>query len=140
MLVPQESHIFSASVRENVGIARPDASDDEVRRALATTGALTWVDDLDDGWDTRVGSDAGVDSGEPIIGIQNPLGNSSIWDRISHVTLILIGNNSKLVDIDVKLISTPPPPDVFEGLIGSVEQSCGPVVFTPMSHDYLACI
>lgn len=56
LLVSQESHIFATGIRENVLLARGDASDDEVRAALATTGALDWVDALDDGLDSTVGA------------------------------------------------------------------------------------
>lgn len=65
MLVSQESHIFAASVRENVILARADADDDELRRALAATGALNWVEALDRGWDTDVGA-----RGTPLSGAQ----------------------------------------------------------------------
>lgn len=56
MLVSQESHVFATSILENVQLARGDAADDEVREALATTGAIGWIDALPDGWHTRVGT------------------------------------------------------------------------------------
>lgn len=56
MLVTQESHIFATSILENVQLARGDASGDEVRAALATIGAVEWIDALADGWDTPVGA------------------------------------------------------------------------------------
>jgi ATP-binding cassette subfamily B protein len=39
-LVPQEGHLFSGSLADNVRLARPDATDGEVERALAEIGAL----------------------------------------------------------------------------------------------------
>lgn len=65
MLVSQESHIFGATLRENVVLAHPDASDEEVRAALAATGALGWIDALEEGWDTIVGI-----GGHPLVGAQ----------------------------------------------------------------------
>jgi len=56
LLVSQESHIFATSILENVLLARGDATEDEVRAALRTTGALEWVEALDDGWHTAVGA------------------------------------------------------------------------------------
>jgi ATP-binding cassette subfamily B protein len=47
--------LFSASVRENVALAAPEASDDEVRRALAVAYATQFVDALPWGLDTRIG-------------------------------------------------------------------------------------
>ncbi|WP_218004610.1 ABC transporter ATP-binding protein [Microtetraspora niveoalba] len=55
-LVTQEHHVFRGTLRDNVLIARPDASDDDVRRALAAVDALEWVEQLDQGLDTAVGS------------------------------------------------------------------------------------
>jgi ATP-binding cassette subfamily B protein len=47
--------LFSASVRENVALAAPDASDAEVRRALAVAHATQFVEALPWGLDTRIG-------------------------------------------------------------------------------------
>ena len=47
--------LFSASVRENVALGVPDATDDEVRRALAVARAEGFVDALPWGLDTRIG-------------------------------------------------------------------------------------
>jgi len=50
----EEPTLFSASVRENVLLGRPDGSDDEVRTALQIAQA-TFVEDLPWGLDTRIG-------------------------------------------------------------------------------------
>lgn len=55
-LVSQEHHIFQGSVRDNVTLGLPAASDESVADALAAVDAHTWVDDLPDGLDTPVGS------------------------------------------------------------------------------------
>jgi ABC-type multidrug transport system fused ATPase/permease subunit len=65
MLVSQENHIFATSILENVQLARGDATADEVRAALAMTGALEWVEALADGWKTQVGA-----KGHPLTGAQ----------------------------------------------------------------------
>lgn len=57
-LVTQEHHVFVGTLRENVSLARPDASDDDVRAALAAVDADQWTDALADGLDTRLGSGA----------------------------------------------------------------------------------
>ena len=51
----QDAHLFAASIRENVCLARPDVADAEVEAALARARILDWVRRLPDGWDTRVG-------------------------------------------------------------------------------------
>ena len=57
-LVTQEHHVFVGSLRDNVVLAKPDASDDEVINALTSVDAWDWVAALPDGILTRVGSGA----------------------------------------------------------------------------------
>ncbi|HEY3261394.1 MAG TPA: ATP-binding cassette domain-containing protein, partial [Pseudonocardiaceae bacterium] len=47
--------LFSASVRENVALGVPDATDDDVRAALRVAHADEFVDALPWGMDTRIG-------------------------------------------------------------------------------------
>ncbi|WP_413808463.1 thiol reductant ABC exporter subunit CydD [Streptomyces sp. OE57] len=54
-LCAQDAHVFDSSLRENLRLARPGASDDELRAALAAARLLDWVDGLPDGLDTLVG-------------------------------------------------------------------------------------
>ncbi len=51
----QDAHLFSASIRENVRLARPEASDAEIERALDRARLWHWVRDLPEGLDTYVG-------------------------------------------------------------------------------------
>jgi ATP-binding cassette, subfamily C, bacterial CydC len=51
----QDSHLFSASIRENVRLARPEASDAEIERALRRARLWHWVHDLPESLDTHVG-------------------------------------------------------------------------------------
>jgi ATP-binding cassette, subfamily C, bacterial CydC len=53
----QEAHLFSASIRENVRLARPEASDAGIRDALCRARIWEWVSHLPDGWDTLVGEE-----------------------------------------------------------------------------------
>jgi ABC-type multidrug transport system fused ATPase/permease subunit len=59
-LVTQEHHVFVGSVADNVRLARPDATDDDVRRALDAVDAGEWVDALPDGARTTVGQGGAV--------------------------------------------------------------------------------
>jgi thiol reductant ABC exporter CydC subunit len=52
---PQLPHVFDTSVVENVRLARPDATDDEVREALDAVGLGPWLDATRDGLHTPVG-------------------------------------------------------------------------------------
>jgi thiol reductant ABC exporter CydC subunit len=53
----QESHLFSASIRDNMRLARPDASDDELAGALRRARIWDWISRLPDGLDTFVGEE-----------------------------------------------------------------------------------
>ncbi len=54
-LAGQDSHLFSASIRHNVLLARPDAGDREVELALRRARIWDWVCELPHGLDTPVG-------------------------------------------------------------------------------------
>lgn len=62
-LAGQEAHVFDSSIRENLRLARPDASDEELRRALQRARLGDWVETLPDGLDTLVGEEGGKLSG-----------------------------------------------------------------------------
>ncbi len=55
-LVTQEHHIFIGTVRENLALAKPEATDDEIVRALDAVDALEWVRALPDGILTELGT------------------------------------------------------------------------------------
>ena len=56
MFVPQEGHLFSGTIAENVRLARPDATDEETLDALRGIGALERFESLPDGVETDVRS------------------------------------------------------------------------------------
>ncbi|GAA2369545.1 ABC transporter ATP-binding protein [Nonomuraea africana] len=55
-LVTQEHHVFRGTLRDNLLIARPSATSEQVLDALRAVDALDWVESLPDGLDTTVGS------------------------------------------------------------------------------------
>lgn len=55
MLISQEVHVFAGPLAEDLRLARPEATEDEVRAALDRVGALEWARALPDGLDTVVG-------------------------------------------------------------------------------------
>ncbi|MFG2636131.1 thiol reductant ABC exporter subunit CydD [Streptomyces sp. NPDC048362] len=63
--VPQRPHLYAGTIAENVRLARPDADDTAVRRALRDAGALDFVDALPGGAGTVLGEDgAGLSAGQ----------------------------------------------------------------------------
>jgi len=54
-VVTQEPFLFQASVRENLELGRPGATDAEVARVLRAACAWDFVQALPDGWNSKVG-------------------------------------------------------------------------------------
>ncbi|WP_439031725.1 thiol reductant ABC exporter subunit CydC [Gordonia terrae] len=59
----EEGHIFSTTLRENLRVARGDATDDEITAALRGVGLGGWTDALPAGLDTTITGGADVISG-----------------------------------------------------------------------------
>lgn len=55
VLITQDNHVFRGSIKDNLLIARTDATDEDVRSVLADIGA-TWLANLPDGLDTDLGA------------------------------------------------------------------------------------
>lgn len=53
--VPQDPFLFQASVADNIRLARPEATDEEVRRAAAEARADVFIEGMPEGYDTVVG-------------------------------------------------------------------------------------
>ncbi|WP_031467427.1 ABC transporter ATP-binding protein [Sciscionella sediminilitoris] len=54
VLLTQEQHVFSASLRENLAITESDSVDEQLRAALRTAGLGDWLGELPAGLDTMI--------------------------------------------------------------------------------------
>jgi ABC-type transport system involved in cytochrome bd biosynthesis fused ATPase/permease subunit len=54
-LAPQDAYLFTTTLRDNVAIGRPGASDEEIAEALGAAGLGEWLESLPDRLDTEVG-------------------------------------------------------------------------------------
>jgi len=54
-LVPQRPHLFHGSVYDNIRLARPGASQEEIERAAELAGAAGFIRQLPDGYATAIG-------------------------------------------------------------------------------------
>lgn len=54
-LISQETHIFAATLRENLVLAAPGADDEQIRQAVTATGAEDLLDQMPQGLDTDLG-------------------------------------------------------------------------------------
>lgn len=62
-VVPQETFLFQASLRENILLAAPEASDEEILEALRRANAMDFVERLPEGLDTILGEEGATLSG-----------------------------------------------------------------------------
>lgn len=63
LYIPQDPYLFHATLRDNIAFYRPDASDEEVERAVRVVGLEDLVAELPDGLGTIVGEGARALSG-----------------------------------------------------------------------------
>jgi ABC-type multidrug transport system fused ATPase/permease subunit len=54
-IVPQEGFLFAGTVHDNIAFGRPDATREDVVDAARTVGAHTFIEALEDGYDTDLG-------------------------------------------------------------------------------------
>jgi ABC-type multidrug transport system fused ATPase/permease subunit len=133
----QESHLFSATIRENVALARPGAAEDAIERALRGARIWDWVRGLPRGIDTRVGERGRELSGgqrqrillaralladRPVLVLDEPTSHldpdtarelmHDLFVATEGRTLLLITHRSEgleLVDRVVRIEAPPPP-------------------------------
>jgi ABC-type multidrug transport system fused ATPase/permease subunit len=58
-IVPQESFLFSGTIRDNIAFGRPGATDEDVTAAAQAVGAHDFIERLAEGYDTEVGERGG---------------------------------------------------------------------------------
>lgn len=63
VMYAEDAHVFATTVRENLRVARGDASDDQIREALAAVGLEDWIAHLPGGLDHLLGPDGTTVSG-----------------------------------------------------------------------------
>jgi ABC-type multidrug transport system fused ATPase/permease subunit len=60
---PQDPHLFDATIRDNLRLALPGATDEQLEAAAARARLLPWIRSLPQGWDTPVGTHGAAVSG-----------------------------------------------------------------------------
>lgn len=62
-VVSQQTHLFNASIRDNILLARPDAGEEEINQAIEQAELKTLLQNLPQGYDTMVGQNGYALSG-----------------------------------------------------------------------------
>ena len=98
-LVAQDTYLFNASIRENLLVAEPEASDEEILQAIARAGLSDFVESLPEGLETVVG-----ERGAQLSGGQRQrvaIGRALLKDAplliLDEATSHLDGGNERLV-------------------------------------------
>jgi thiol reductant ABC exporter CydD subunit len=128
--VPQHPHLFKASIAENVRLGRADASEGEVREAIAAAGLSNTVRELPNGVDTMLGTQgAGLSAGQrqrvalaraflrdaPLLALDEPTANldgqteqellETIVTLARGRTVVLVAHRPALVAVAQKVVS-----------------------------------
>ncbi|GAA0445760.1 thiol reductant ABC exporter subunit CydD [Streptomyces sp. NPDC046215] len=140
--VPQRPRLFAGTVAENVRLARPDASDAQVREALRAAGALDFVSMLHHGTDTRLGDDgAGLSAGQrqrvalarafladrPVLLLDEPTASldgeteeavvAAVRRLAEGRTVLLVVHRPALLAVADRVVTLAGPADLPEGLL-----------------------
>jgi ATP-binding cassette, subfamily C, bacterial CydC len=117
---PADPYIFDSTIRENLRLARPEASQEELDLVAARVHLLGWIESLPRGWDTPVGAHGSSVSGgqrqrvalaralladpavlvldEPTAHLDQPTGDALMKDILGATrgrTLLLITHESR---------------------------------------------
>jgi thiol reductant ABC exporter CydC subunit len=128
----QEAHLFSASIRDNVRLGQPEASDPEIVRALRRARIWDWVASLPDRLGTLVGEEGSELSGgqrqrivlarallseAPVLVLDEPTAHldpgtasrlmDDVFAAVGGHTVLLITHRSEGLDLVDRVIALP---------------------------------
>ena len=103
-VVAQDSVIFSGSLADNIRYGRPDASDDDVRRAAEAAAAAEFIDKLPNGYQTPVGERGVTLSGgqRQRVAIARAILRDAPLLLLDEATSALDAENERLVQIGLE--------------------------------------
>jgi ABC-type transport system involved in cytochrome bd biosynthesis fused ATPase/permease subunit len=106
--LPDETHVFAASLADNLRIARPGASDEDCAGALGRAGLADWLASLPEGLATRLGA-----GGRPLSGGER--------QRLGMARALLGGGSVLLLDEPTARLDPATKDRVLSGLLRAAE-------------------
>ena len=107
-VVSQDSVIFSGTLADNIRYGRPDASDEEVRRAAEASAAAEFIEGLPQGYETIVGERGTTLSGgqRQRVAIARAILRDAPLLLLDEATSALDAENERLVQIGLENLMT----------------------------------
>ena len=103
-----EAYVFNATVRDNLLLGRPTATDDELAAAAAAAGLFDWVREQPDGWQTLVGA-----AGSRISGGQR--------QRLALARALLVGPSVLVLDEPTEGLDPPTADTVLASALAAAD-------------------
>ncbi len=96
-IVTQETFLFSSSLKENIAYGKPDATDEEIRRAARAAHIDDFIDSLEEGYDTVIGErGVGLSGGQKQrVAIARAL--------LMDARILLLDESTSSVDVDTEM-------------------------------------
>ena len=107
-VVPQETYLFNGTIKDNMLLVKPDATDDEIERAIRVSQANQFIDLLENGIMTVVGENGTLLSGgerQRIALAQAILANTPIL-VLDEATSALDAENESIINKEIKQLGT----------------------------------
>ena len=107
-VLPQETYLFNGTIKDNMLLVKPDATDDEIERAIRVSQANQFIELLENGIMTVVGENGTLLSGgerQRIALAQAILANTPIL-VLDEATSALDAENECIINKEIKKLRT----------------------------------